>query len=672
MATDYWFNRMVEYWSIPLNLDLPGHVRKAGLQLVQAGTFGPQFYSLADDPSVDRHWVGMPLVGVRENLTYARQVIAGVQAAGARFVGQMSMSWNYGDHETGKGLFGVWEQLWTGDLLGPAPAAGAGEMMERVPGGALRCWPIEGRPYRTYSGCFCNPAWLAALKAMLGKAIGLGVDGMMVHHNFSFFCRCDHCRTYLLPRLEGLFGRAELERLFGTAEGAAVGDPLSPLPSCPPELKQRFDLELNRLVHRRRKEAFDEIYIDFGRGLKPDLLLAQWYHKYDFGPGDERNLLPAGLWGRDESYIWYSQGPYKGLSAIARGYLADTGLAARFIHAAGGGRPFICNKYDYRRLRLSIGEAAAHGCASLAFHLPGGADDPAGFVREEYYGSVVRYHRFIAERQSLYHPAQPWSQLALVYPRRGELENEGDCLDALKRLGRLLEDGHLLFDLLLDEQLVEQGGRYAALILPEVKRLAAAEWAWLQHFAAAGGRLVMTRQTGGWQPDGRPWPQAPAAAWPEALRERVLWLPEVSWAAEEAEVREGMRVRVYPPLDRDPFGRDFLRDLEILLGRSSLQTDAPWSVRVRAWRPESPRAVVLHWVNYHQDEESAVEIPFPVGPVQVECAVPRGERVARVEWLYPEMREPVVLPHDTAAGRVRFAIPRLIVYGLSVVHLEAE
>ena len=666
MSESFWFNRMVEYWSLPTHLDIPGLVRRAGIQLVQAGTFGPQFYGLADDPSVDKHWAGMPLMGVRENLEYAAGVIAGVHEAGARFVGQMSMSWHYGDHEEKKGLFDSWERIWTDDLLGEAPCGDPGETMEQVAGGELRCWPIEGRPYRTYSGCFCNPLWLAMLKAMARKAIGLGVDGLMVHHNFSSFCRCDHCRKHLMPQLREIFGESELREIFGTTELEGVDDLLSPGAACPAELKRRFGLEFNRLVHRGRKEAFDEVFVDFGRGLKPDLLLAQWYHKYDFKPSDERSLLPPDLWGRDESYIWYSQGGHKGMSRIERGYLADMGLPARFILAAGGGRPFIVNKYDSRRLRLSIAEAAAHGAASLAFHQPQMYLGDAELSKEEYFAPVVRYHRFIADREELYHPARPWSQMALVYPRRAELDDEGNSLDVLKRLGKVLEDGHLLFDIILDEQITGHGGEYAGLIVPGVRRLSAEEWGWLGRFAADGGRLVLAGENGTLDPQGRPRPEPLA----EIAGERVLRLPEGPWAPEEREVQEGVRLSVYPPLEEDAFGQGFLGGLEELLGGSWLHTDAPWFVRVRAWRPEGQPVVVLHWVNYRQDEETVIEVPCPVGPIQVECAVPQGKRVGRVEWLYPEMRELAVLPHEAVDGRVRFAIPRLIAYGLSVLHME--
>ena len=117
------------------------------------------------------------------------------------------------------------------------------------------------------------------------------------------------------------------------------------------------------------------------------------------------------------------------------------------------------------------------------------------------------------------------------------------------------------------------------------------------------------------------------------------------------------------------FGQRFLAELEDLIGRPRLVTDAPWFVRVRAWRPREADAVVIHWINYRQDEDAAVEVPMPVGPIQAECEVPDGFRVERVEWRYPEMREPEVLAHQERDSRVHFTIPRLIVHGMSVLHL---
>ncbi len=91
-------------------------------------------------------------------------------------------------------------------------------------------------------------------------------------------------------------------------------------------------------------------------------------------------------------------------------------------------------------------------------------------------------------------------------------------------------------------------------------------------------------------------------------------------------------------------------------------------MRVRAWMPAGESALVLHWVNYHQDEDAEVEVPWPEGPLQVRCALPATRAVERVEWLYPEMGSAQTLEHTESEGLVSFAIPQLIVYGMSVIH----
>ena len=214
----------------------------------------------------------------------------------------------------------------------------------------------------------------------------------------------------------GLLSHGLWLRRYG-GDPAAVADLRTPAAAAPSPLAAQLRLQVDRWAHRRRKELFDEVLIDHGRALKPDLLLSQWYHKYDFGPQDERSLLPPGEWARAESYIWYSQGGHKGESHLAHGWLADTGMPSRFIHAAGGGRPFITNKYDYRRLRLSIGEAAANGAAALAFHVPGAIEAGDELVRDEYLATVVRYEGFLAQHQELYHPARPWASGRIVLQR---------------------------------------------------------------------------------------------------------------------------------------------------------------------------------------------------------------------------------------------------------------
>jgi len=44
--------------------------------------------------------------------------------------------------------------------------------------------------------------------------------------------------------------------------------------------------------------------------------------------------------------------------------------------------------------------------------------------------------------------------------------------------------------------------------------------------------------------------------------------------------------------------------------------------------------------------------------------------VDRVEWIYPEMKSSLELYHEVIGNRVYFDIPRLIVYGISVIYID--
>ena len=134
--------------------------------------------------------------------------------------------------------------------------------------------------------------------------------------------------------------RARIQRLFGVADLEQVPDVLSPDPGCPDEPKARLELLLAQGSALKRKESFDEVFIEFGRGLRPGLLLAQWYHKYDLQPHDERSLLPRELWARGEDYIWYSQGPSKGASSLAQGLPRRHG-SAQPLHVRRRRRPAL-------------------------------------------------------------------------------------------------------------------------------------------------------------------------------------------------------------------------------------------------------------------------------------------------------------------------------------------
>src|SRR5690606_27443427 len=110
------------------------------------------------------------------------------------------------------------------------------------------------------------------------------------------------------------------------------------------------------------KEAFDDVFIRYGRSLKPDLIAAQWNHLSNFSQinGDERCLLPAELWGRDENYLWYSSGAYGVKTDLATGLLGELSLQCRYIRGAFDDKPYTLGKYEGVRTRAAIAELAAN------------------------------------------------------------------------------------------------------------------------------------------------------------------------------------------------------------------------------------------------------------------------------------------------------------------------
>ncbi|HCV24412.1 MAG TPA: hypothetical protein QF604_08185 [Candidatus Latescibacteria bacterium] len=453
-------------------------MRRGKVQVVQVGNFGVDFYGLADDPDVARQFPGMPAVGIEENLELAADLIPQIQEAGARVVGQFSMCWHNADHEKGKGLFGSWDRIWTPELLGESPADSAMAANSLDASGEQYRRHIEGLPYFVYSGCISNPVWLQTLKAMVRKGIDLGLDGFNATHNFEGFCGCGYCADTIRAHMRPVFDAADLDRPFdGDYDGAS--DAREPATGAPGELKHRDLAILEQAAAHRRKNAFDDVLIDYGRSLRPDLLAAHWYYEYGMRVNDERAGLPADLWGSGEDYIWYSQGPHRWGSSIEQSYIADMGLNARHMHAAGDGRPFVINKYDYRRWRVWAAEAAAHGGRARRLFRP-----------------HLRYQRFVADHEDLLHPATPVSHVGLVYPRRAERLGEEDYLGALKWIAEWLEDAHVLYDLLFDDQLTERANDFPTLILPDIRRLADAEIAAVKRHVDAGGAVVVAGSTG--------------------------------------------------------------------------------------------------------------------------------------------------------------------------------
>ena len=103
---------------------------------------------------------------------------------------------------------------------------------------------------------------------------------------------------------------------------------------------------------------------------------------------------------------------------------------------------------------------------------------------------------------------------------------------------------------------------------------------------------------------------------------------------------------------------------------------APATVRVSASRPRSGSGIDLHFVNYDREEpqkrKSAGggikdEKPIPVENVSANFALPGGHKAIRIEIISPEWEHEKEVEFEIVEGRVRFNVPKFLVYAVARV-----
>ncbi len=442
------FTRLVAHWDgygDPAYLDF---LRDAAPEVAQVGFYGAHFWSLGHTAQFDGYPAHFPVRGLPELGAWFERLNGQIHDRGVKVVGHFNVEFLVGDPDGPDGptgFFKFYRDLWDESVLGPKPTADPVSMLERGADGI----PLKDRTYaiggmNEHWACLRNPDWQRVLKAWVRHGIARGLDGFMVNYFYRNNCLCPHCqsgfRTYLADR----FTAAELRERFGIADLATHVFPeiVSWHPAAESTPLRR---EMLRFSQVSNKAVFDEVFVRYGRSLKPDLIVAQWNHLGNFSQidGDERCLLPAAEWGRDESYLWYSTGGSANSTDLARGVLGDATLQARYIRGAFADKPFTLGKYEATRIRTAIAELAANGGAPMGFYTR--FQDPA--ARAE----IVRYYGFLKRHDALYRASRPHAEVALLFPRTAVHEGRADAVAAFRDLGQALLEAHVLFDVLPDD-----------------------------------------------------------------------------------------------------------------------------------------------------------------------------------------------------------------------------
>ena len=450
------FTRLIAHWSGYADPGYLPFVDEARPEVAQVGFYGAHFWSLADTPFGSGYPAHLPVRGHRECGEWFVRLNAELHRRGVKVVGHINVKFLVGDPagpEGPRGFFRFYRDQWDEKLLGPKPVADPTDLLEKDKTGK----PISEQNYsiggmREYWACLNNPHWHQVLKAWVRCGITRGVDGFIANYFYRHDCHCDYCVTAFRQYLRGRFTAGELKQRFAITnlaahqfdEIVAWHDPAQSTP---------LRREMLRFSQIANKNAFDEVFVQFGRSLKADLIVAQWNHLGDFSQisGDERCLLPADLWGKDEDYLWYSTGDAANQTDLASGVLGEGTLQARYVRGAFDDKPFTLGKYESVRIRAAIAELAANGGAPMGFYTA--FEDPE--ARRE----IVRFYDFLRRYESLYRANRPHAEVLLLFPRSRVHEGDVAAVGRFKQLGKHLLDAHVLFDVLPDDRKAGQAPR---------------------------------------------------------------------------------------------------------------------------------------------------------------------------------------------------------------------
>lgn len=465
------FTRMVAHWAQYDGDDYLPFIEEAQPDLAQFGFYGAHFWSLAHTKWHRGYPAHLPVQGHRECGDWFEEKNRELHKRGVKVIGHFNVEFLVGDpsgdldvsgSEVPRGFFDFYRNHWDEKRFGKKPVEDPLDFIEKNADGTL----IGSNSYRIgnmreYWACLRNPNWQAVLKAWVKDGVHRGLDGFIANYFYRHNCRCEHCERGFREYLSSRFEPAELKEKFRISDLASHKfDEL--IFWHKPEESTPLRREMLRWSQISNKEVFDEVFIRYGRSLKPDLIVAQWNHLSNFSQirGDERCLLPADLWGRGEDYLWYSLGASGHYSDIENRYLGEGTLQARYIRGTFDDKPFTLGKYENTRTRVAIAELAANGGAPMGFY--------ARFTNPEARKVIAQYYQFLRQHDALLRGNRSHAEVVLLYPRKAVHAGNVTPVEVFRTLGTKLLDEHVLFDVLPDDIATEeQLTRYRHVVRPE-------------------------------------------------------------------------------------------------------------------------------------------------------------------------------------------------------------
>ncbi|OQB41979.1 MAG: hypothetical protein BWY06_00707 [Candidatus Latescibacteria bacterium ADurb.Bin168] len=424
-------------------------------------------------------------------------------------------------------------------------------------------------------------------------------------------------------------------------------------------------------------------------GVCPEFILnPNWGAITGFRNVDSRRLEGKNvrLWANSQDIIFYEQNYLP--CTLAPGYTLDLVIAYKYSNAAGARASVLAYfGLQYRALaELAMAEAATWSSDGIFIE-----------ARYKYPETRNAYGRFYEQHADWYAGRSSHARVGILYDYDNVHMENTYHIREVYALAHYCADNHILFDLFNEANVtLDELRRFNAVIIPHVEFLSAAGRNAILEYAAGGGKVLITGNTGVFDQHGRPVAandaieRIRAAVWPDApyaregniaaigdifqlLPKRVKEIHDIVDINPQGLFEKGVYDEIVEASKRETHNDARLATLLSELAGFDLRVlpDAPATLRVSAWAGDEG-SLVVHFLNYNVPVSSLYgnihEIaPEQVKPVPVENAVvslplPTGMRVSHVEMADPWHPDPEPLPFILEGGRVRFTVPRVDIY----------
>jgi len=551
---------------------------------------------------------------------------------------------------------------------------------------------------------FMHPGYVDYMKRVVRLAIEeLGAD-LLHFDNTSLRARAEvfhhplakqHFREYLRAK----YTPEKLKKRLGISDVTHVEPPYAELASPVienPLLQEWTDFRCRQLA------AFYGEMSRFAHGLKPDILIDNNPHRGISGYNtawvqgvDYPSLL------RHTDVVWDEEGNEPGVNADGavvsriRSFKMASTLDNRVFTYTGASAVAMAESMVFNRQTLGMIGGMMSG------YEPGEIPD---FLRTENpytwgkydpeYGETQKrngYIRFFREQFRYYRDVDSVADVAVLHSYASMAFNQGRPYDGAYLFEQALIENHIPFAVIFDEQLAHLS-RYRVLVLADQEALGEEQMDQVRRFVRDGGGLVATGTTSLFTSERRRrrdfalkdlfgvkaplWLAGPgpkpdrAPALPTVRREhdrgRVVYVPDVIPSIQRPP-SEPMTSKYW----KASKNAAALIDAVSWAAGSKLSVESSADSRtvLELTTAKGEEALLLHLINY-----DAAKTPVLTG-IDVHLRLPEGRSAERVEVLSPDRPASQSIPHKLlpptgAERRIQFAVPRLEVYDLVVVHLN--